>query len=92
MPKIMNLKILVARRISKRLEREARVYRRALRDHMRLESGRIRRLEMRSRGLRLYAAWSVGASNIIQTRAQDWYTAALPQAAVEIDARTAAAG
>jgi hypothetical protein len=30
-----------------------------LRDHLRLETERIRRLEIRSRGLRLYAAWSM---------------------------------
>ena len=87
----MNLRILLARCISKRLEREARVYRRALRDDLRLETGRIRKLETRSRGLRLYAAWSVSASNIIRTRTEDWYEAALPQAAVRIEAKTAAA-
>ena len=86
----MNLRIFLARHISKRLEREARVYRRALRDHLRVETGHIRRLEKRARGLRLYATWSAGASNIIQTRAEDWYQVALP--ATEIDAKTAAAG
>jgi hypothetical protein len=87
----MNLRIFIARRISKRLEHEARAYRRALRDHMRIESGRIRRLETRSRGLRLYAAWSVSASNIIQTRGEDWYQGVLPQPAEEIDPKTPAA-
>jgi hypothetical protein len=87
----MNLRILLARRISKRLQREARVYRRALRDHLRFETGRIRRLEIRSRGLRLYAAWSMGASNIVQTRAEDWHEAVLPHAPSEIDAKTAVA-
>jgi hypothetical protein len=53
----MNLRILLARRISKRLEREARLYRRALRDYRRHEIRRIRKLEIRSRGLRLYVAW-----------------------------------
>jgi hypothetical protein len=41
--------------------------------------------------LRLYAAWSTGASNIIQTRAEDWHEAVLPHAAAEIDAKTAVA-
>jgi hypothetical protein len=87
----MNLRILLARRISKRLEREARVYRRDLRDHLRVETGRIRRLEIRARGLRLYAAWSTGASNIIQTRAEDWFRDALPLASAETDVKTPAA-
>jgi hypothetical protein len=86
--KMMNLRILLARLISKRLERESRVHRRALRDHLRLETERIRKLETRSRGLRLYAAWSAGASNIIQTPAKAWYRPALPQASAEIDAET----
>jgi hypothetical protein len=75
----MNLRILLARRISKRLAREARVYRRALRDHLRQETSRIRKLEIRSRGLRLYAAWSAITSNVIQTHAEDWHKAALPR-------------
>jgi len=87
----MNLRILLARRISKRLEREARVYRRALRDHLRVETGRIRRLEVRARGLRLYAAWWTGASNIIETRAEDWFRDALSHASAETDAKTPAA-
>jgi hypothetical protein len=62
----MNLRILLARRISKRLECEARVHHRALRDHLRQETSRIHRLEIRSRGLRLYAAWSASASKVIQ--------------------------
>ena len=62
----MNFRILLARRISKRLAHEARVHRRALRDHLRQETSRIRKLEIRSRGLRLYAAWSASASNVIQ--------------------------
>ena len=69
----MKLRILLASRISKRLAREARSYRRALRDHLRNETAQIRKLEIRSRGLRLYAAWASGVSNVIQTRAEDWY-------------------
>ena len=64
----MKLKIFLACRISKRLAREARSYRRALRDQLRKESAEIRKLEIRSRGLRLYAAWASGVSNVIQTR------------------------
>jgi hypothetical protein len=37
----MKLRILLASRISKRLAREARSYRRALRDHLREETARI---------------------------------------------------
>jgi hypothetical protein len=50
--------------MSKRLAGEARVYRRELRDHLRKETGLIRELEIRSRGLRLYAAWASGVSNV----------------------------
>jgi hypothetical protein len=56
----MKLKILLAFRISERLTREARSYRRALRDHLREVTARIRNLEIRSRSLRLYAAWASG--------------------------------
>ena len=87
----MKLKILLAFRMSKRLTREARFYRRALRDHMRDETARIRNLEIRSRGLRLYAAWASGVSNVIQTRAENWYEAMLADAAAEISPRTPAA-
>ncbi len=85
---MMNLRILLARRMSKRLAREARLYRRVLRDHLRHETGRIRKLEIRSRGLRLYAA---GASKVIRTHAEEWRRTALPQAAQRIDAKTPAA-
>jgi hypothetical protein len=84
----MNLRVLLARRISNRLARETRRHRRALRDHLRQETSRIRKLEIRSRGLRLYAAWSANASNVIQTRAGDWHEVALPQATREIDLKT----
>jgi hypothetical protein len=87
----MKLKILLAFRISKRLSREARFYRRALRDHLRKEAARIRKLEIRSRGLRLYAAWASGVSNVIQTRAENWYQGTLATAAGEISPRTPAA-
>ena len=76
----MKLRILLASRISKRLAREARSYRRALRDYLRKESAEIRKLEIRSRGLRLYAAWATGVSNVIQTRPEDWPEATLAEA------------
>jgi hypothetical protein len=87
----MKLKILLAFRISKRLTREARSYRRALRDHLREETARIRNLETRARGLRLYAAWASGVSNVIQTRAENWYQGAPAQAAGDINSGTRAA-
>jgi len=88
----MNFKILLARCISKRLEREARQYRRALRDHLRQETLRIRKVEIRSRAFRLYAAWAAKRSNVIQTHTEDWHqAAALPQAAPEFGARRPAA-
>ena len=88
---MMKLKIFFAHWISKRLAGEARVHRRALRDHLRQETSRIRKLEIRSRGLRLYAAWSANASNVIQIHAEDWHEAALPQATREIDLKTISA-
>ena len=75
----MKLRILLASRISKRLAREARSYRRTLRDHLRSETAQIRRLEIRSRGLRLYAAWASGVSNVIQTRPEHWPEATLAE-------------
>ena len=88
----MNFKIFLARRISKHLQRKACQYRRALRDHLRQETSRIRKLEIGARGLRLYAAWTAKGSNVIQTHAEDWHqAAALPQAAPEIGTKTPAA-
>jgi hypothetical protein len=77
--------------MSDRLASEARRYRRALRDHLRHETSRIRKLEIRSRGLRLYAAWSANASNDIQIHAEDWHEAVVPQAARENDLQTISA-
>ena len=85
------LKILLACRISKRLAREARSYRRALRDHLRYETARIHELEIRSRGLRVYAAWASGVSKVIQTRAENWYQGAPAQAAGDINSEARAA-
>jgi hypothetical protein len=77
----MKLRILLACRMSKRLAREARAYRRALRDHLRKETELIRKLEIRSRGLRLYAAWASGVSNVTRARPDNWPQATLPEAA-----------
>ena len=87
----MKLRVLLASRISKRLARESRSYRRALRDHLRKETAQIRKLEIRSRGLRLYAAWASSVSNVIQTRAEDWYQGTLAKAAGDINSRNAGA-
>ena len=77
----MKLRILLACRMSKRLAAEARAYRRALRDHLRKEAELIRELEIRSRGLRLYAAWASSVSNVLPDRPQNWPQATLPEAA-----------
>jgi hypothetical protein len=86
---MIKLRILLARRISKRLAHEARVLRRALRDHQREQSARICTLEQRSRGLRLYAAWASGISNVIQSHTQEWHATTLTSR--EIDSEPAAA-
>jgi hypothetical protein len=52
------VKVLIARWLASRVETRARRLRRALRDHQRAESRRIRATDRRARGLRLYAAWS----------------------------------
>lgn len=54
----MNLKSLFSASKARYLEAQARLARRALRDHRRHEETMIRNLEIRARGLRLYAAWS----------------------------------
>jgi hypothetical protein len=52
------------------MESDARRQRRVLRDYRRLEYGRIRELEIRSRGHRLDAAWSYPSVTNIAT--SDW--------------------
>ena len=54
----MKLKLRVARWIARRIATRSRIARRALRDYQRQECSRIRRDERRTRGLRLYIAWS----------------------------------
>jgi hypothetical protein len=54
----MKIKVALAHWIFLRIRERTRIDRRALRDYSRQELGRIRREEIRSRGLRLYAAWS----------------------------------
>ncbi len=51
-------KVLIASWLAGRAESRTRRLRRALRDHQRAEVRRIQAIRKRSRGLRLYAAWS----------------------------------
>ena len=59
----MKLKLYIAGWIARRIEKRSRAARRALRDHRRQEGGRIRHDERRTRGLRLYIAWSQPATS-----------------------------
>ena len=54
----MKLKLRIARWIARRIEKRSQVARRELRDYRRIEGSRIKREERRTRGLRLYIAWS----------------------------------
>ena len=54
----MKLKLRLARWIARRIEKRSRIARRELRDYRRQEGSRIKRDERRTRGLRLYIAWS----------------------------------
>lgn len=54
----MKITLLLAEWEARRLETRARLERRTLRDFQRLELNRIHRAEKRSRGLRLFIAWS----------------------------------
>ena len=79
----MNPKLILARWIAGRIEARTRRQRRALRDCHRHEITRIRSGEKRSRGLRLYVAWS-RRERIDNTRANhagNWHKSPLPQAA-----------
>ena len=77
----MPIKIHLAHWIARRIDSRTRTQRRALRDYQRQELRQIFSLEKRSRGLRLYAAWSrPRKANVVQTTASDWHSA-LPQAA-----------
>jgi hypothetical protein len=51
------LKVLIVRWLASRIETRARRLRRALCDHQRVESRRIRAADHRARGLWLYTAW-----------------------------------
>jgi hypothetical protein len=77
----MPIKIHLAHWIARRIDSRTRTQRRALRDYQLQELRQIFSLEKRSRGLRLYAAWSRPRKAIVlQTTASDWHSA-LPQAA-----------
>ena len=70
----MKIKRLIARWIAIRTENQTRTLRRALRDHQRLELARIHEQEKRTRGLRLYAAWSQPRlpANVIRRVSPGW--------------------
>ena len=59
----MKLKLHMAAWIARRIEKRSRAARRALRDYQRQERRRIQRDERRTRGLRLYVAWSQPATS-----------------------------
>jgi hypothetical protein len=72
---IMNIKVAIARWLSLRIQEQTRIERRALRDYSRQELGRMRRADIRSRGLRLYAAWSQpGVARFKQPVPAEWPT------------------
>lgn len=80
----MNPKILLARWIASRIETRTRAQRRALRDYQRRETALIDSSEKRSRGLRLYIAWTrrghrKPAANSRQVGGE-WTESCLPQA------------
>jgi hypothetical protein len=59
----IKVKVLIASWLASRAEIRTRRLRRALRDHQRAELRRIQAIRKRSRGLRLYAAWSGKENN-----------------------------
>jgi len=79
------MKTLFARWIASRLEKRARILRRCLRDFQRQETIRIGALEQRSRGLRLYIAWT---RNSRATPAAP-VRLSLPEVAIPIFSKTA---
>ena len=52
------LKVMIARWLARRIEKQTRRLRRSLRDYDRVQWRRIHAADRRARGLRLYAAWS----------------------------------
>jgi hypothetical protein len=71
----MKIKVRLARWLSLRIQEQTRKERRALRDYSRQELGRIRQAEIRSRGLRLYSAWSRrSVSKFASPVASEWPT------------------
>jgi hypothetical protein len=71
----MKIKVAISHWLSLRIQEQTRIERRALRDYSRQELGRITRAEIRSRGLRLYAAWSRrGASKLTRPVVSEWPT------------------
>ena len=71
----MKVKVALAHWFSLRIQEQTRRERRALRDYSRQELGAIRQAEKRSRGLRLYAAWSRRpAAKFTRSVAAEWPT------------------
>jgi hypothetical protein len=71
----MNIKVAIAGWLSLRIQEQTRIERRAFRDYSRQELARMRRAEIRSRGLRLYAAWSQpGVARFKQPIPSEWPT------------------
>ena len=69
----MKLKLLIAGWIVSRLEKRARLERRACRDYQRQEWKKIHRVEQRSRGLRIYIGWSKRREHRLPyERSPDW--------------------
>ena len=52
------LKVMIARWLARRIEKQTRRLRRSQRDYDRVQRRRIHAADRRARGLRLYAAWS----------------------------------
>ena len=76
----MKLKLHIAKWIVRRNEKRNRSARRALRDHQRQEWSRIKHDERRTRGLRLYIAWTQNAKAARRSR-QETASAASPECA-----------
>lgn len=71
--KVMSIKAALARMVARQIEARTRQQRRSLRDYQRQEFASIHSQEIRSRGLRLYAAWSTNQpSNVLRAADSNW--------------------
>ena len=69
----MKIKLWMAQRLARKLSNHTRKERRSLRDFQRHELRRIRSEETRARGLRLFIAWSMRASEAhVPLAVQSW--------------------